>query len=78
MKTISIGVLVLFLLFLLFGGRTSGYGEPCGGPTHKRCSKGTGWCSVNPANGTGTCQKSKPKWATKVSVKKILAGPKML
>ena len=92
MKNMLVAVLVLFLVYLLFGGSISGYvsprpraeaGQPCGGANHIRCNKS--WCSVNPASGkNGTCKKGgTPKWAQQkpkktISAQTILAGPKML
>jgi len=65
MMNIAIGLLVLFLLFSIFGGRTSGYGEACGGPAKTRCGGIKGFCSVDPSTeASGTCQKEKPSWWT--------------
>ena len=70
-KDILVAVLVLFLMFLLFGGRVSGYGEPCGG-SKGNCIKGNGWCSEQPlpTGKTGTCQKDMPIWVSSKLAKK--------
>ena len=69
-KDILVAVLVLFLMFLLFGGRVSGYGEPCGGSEKVRCAKGS-WCSVDPSKvKPGKCQKDMPIWVSSKLAKK--------
>jgi len=76
MMNIAIGLLVLFLLFSIFGGRTSGYNEPCGymNGAVVKCKGTNVGCSVKPKSngGMGTCVHSSKAWwrKTRASVVK--------
>ena len=55
-NTILVALLVLFLMFLLFGGRVSGYmGKACAGPNNVQCSPDE-TCEDGTIKIMGTCK----------------------